>query len=339
MKIATHQELCCPLCQQAMTLRIAEDDGDEVIAGQLVCSQCGEEYPINKRLPDLIPRTRTEATKLREMDGWVNLWEKKGMYAHPTLEDSFRLPYVGGIWTENARMFDLALDELQLRGGETTLDVGAGQGWASRYFAAHGANAYAIDIVADEWYGLGRAWSIMEYAGVYFEPMLADGERLPFPSGHFDVVFFSAALHHFERPETVLKQMYRVLKPGGRLIAAGEPAISIFVREQDVQAILEEVDEGIIERRPKPHDYRRYLEKAGFTDIQLDSYGTYCGDADEIRKWIKSESQRMVKVVRTRYKPVAWAMPYVMRLLPARVAGRLLIEIFGANLFIRARRP
>ena len=73
----------------------------------------------------------------------------------------------------------------------THLDVykRQGQGWASRYFAAKGCHVFTSDIVDDEFYGLGRAWAIMDHANVYFEPMLADGERLPFPDNQFDVVF------------------------------------------------------------------------------------------------------------------------------------------------------
>ncbi|MBN1657976.1 MAG: class I SAM-dependent methyltransferase [Anaerolineae bacterium] len=44
----------------------------------------------------------------------------------------------------------------------------------------------------------------------------ADGYRLPFADGTFDLVFSSFALHHWETPEQVLDEMARVLRPGGR---------------------------------------------------------------------------------------------------------------------------
>src|SRR5262249_59359545 len=96
---------------------------------------------------------------------------------------------------------------------------------------------------------------VVEQGGVEFEPTIGDGERLPFPAGTFDVVFFCGALHHFERFEVVLREVRRVLRPGGRLIATGEPAISVAARERDVQSGLEEVREGIGGRRPRVIGY------------------------------------------------------------------------------------
>jgi len=108
------------------------------------------------------------------------LRERRGMYNSPTLEDSLELPYLGGVWADIAPMFDLALQEMDLQGNEAVLDLGAGQGWAARHFAERGCEVFAVDVVADEWYGLGRSWAIMQHADVYYEPVLADGEALPF---------------------------------------------------------------------------------------------------------------------------------------------------------------
>ena len=48
----------------------------------------------------------------------------------------------------------------------------------------------------------------------------ADGYRLPFADGTFDLVFSSFALHHWAAPERVLDEMARVLRPGGRYYIA-----------------------------------------------------------------------------------------------------------------------
>ncbi|MFN8491956.1 MAG: methyltransferase domain-containing protein [Caldilineaceae bacterium] len=339
MKKTTLTDICCPLCLNGLELIDTDRQADEIVTGVLQCKSCGSQYPIAKKIPDLLPRKQTEAYKLREMDGWVNLWEKKGMYANPTLEHAFSLPYIGGIWTNVARMFDRALAEMNLTGQEFILDVGAGQGWASRYFAAKGCKVIATDIVADEWYGLGRAWAIMEHAQVYFEPMIADGERLPFPANQFDVVFFCGALHHFVNFDPVLQQMYRVLKPGGRLFAAGEPSIPIFTPESFVQKMLEEVDEGIVERRPKVYEYWRSAKKAGFTKIAIDTYETFEGSPQQIDQWIKETGRHLTKVVRPRYRPIAWSLFHLLPFLPTKMAGQFALYVLGGNLLIRARKP
>jgi uncharacterized protein YbaR (Trm112 family) len=38
-----------------LTLQIDEENGDEVIQGALVCTKCGERYPIEDRIPNLLP--------------------------------------------------------------------------------------------------------------------------------------------------------------------------------------------------------------------------------------------------------------------------------------------
>ena len=338
MKESALNDICCPICSGCLQLEATETVGDDVITGILRCAGCDLVYPIQRKIPDLIPKAQTEAYKLREMGDWVNLWEKKGMYEHPTLHHSISLPYIGGMWTDVARMFDMSMELMDLKGDEVILEVGAGQGWASRYFAEKGCRVYAVDIVADESYGLGAAWRIMEHADTYFEPMLADGERLPFPSNSFDIVYFCGALHHFVDPEIVLRQAHRLLKPGGRLVAAGEPSISWFTSEAAVQATLEEVDEEIIERRPRVWEYRQTVRKAGFGDIQIDTYETYCASPEQIRGWISQIRRNLVGAVRTRFKPFVWLTYTLLGIMPARAAGRLALEINGGNLLIQGTK-
>ncbi len=47
--------LACPLDKAPLELEIAESNGDEVIQGALKCTQCGEVYPIEDRIPNLLP--------------------------------------------------------------------------------------------------------------------------------------------------------------------------------------------------------------------------------------------------------------------------------------------
>lgn len=315
-----------------------------ILDGMLQCTQCSATYRIHKGIPYLIIDEELEESKAQEMKGWVSLWEKKGMYEQSVLsqhiEQSFKLPYLGGpICTQVARMFDMALEEMDLTGNETILDLGAGVGWASRYFAEKGCKVIATDIVDDQWYGLGHSWAIMEDAGVYFNPLLMDGERLAFPNDTFDIVFFCAALHHFERFDQVLKQVNRVLKPGGRLIATGEPAIDLFTRERNVQATLEEVEEGIIERRAKVYEYWWAIKKSGFTNIQIDISETYNASAIQVYSWLISARNNTFNVVRTRYKALVWLFVSFLLMLPVKIAASLAIFINGGNLFIRARKP
>ncbi|MEW5872776.1 MAG: class I SAM-dependent methyltransferase [Chloroflexota bacterium] len=47
-----------------------------------------------------------------------------------------------------------------------------------------------------------------------------DAARLDFPDGHFDMVCIANSLHHLEKPEEVLAEMLRVLRPGGWFVVS-----------------------------------------------------------------------------------------------------------------------
>ena len=47
--------LCCPLDKQDLELEVVRRDDDEVLDGRLVCTECGEEFPIEDGIPNLLP--------------------------------------------------------------------------------------------------------------------------------------------------------------------------------------------------------------------------------------------------------------------------------------------
>ena len=47
--------LCCPLDKQDLELEVVRRDDDEILDGRLVCTECGEEYPIEEGIPNLLP--------------------------------------------------------------------------------------------------------------------------------------------------------------------------------------------------------------------------------------------------------------------------------------------
>lgn len=53
---------------------------------------------------------------------------------------------------------------------------------------------------------------------------------LPFPDAHFDYVFSIEGIEHFENPWTFVKELCRVLKPGGRMIISTPNTLSVDAR-------------------------------------------------------------------------------------------------------------
>ena len=63
---------------------------------------------------------------------------------------------------------------------------------------------------------LARALS--QRAGIPCRFEIADAERLPYPEGFFDKIVCSSSMEHFSDDSQALREMTRVLKPGGRVV-------------------------------------------------------------------------------------------------------------------------
>ncbi len=46
--------LCCPNCKSTLQLHIENEDNNEIISGNLYCSQCEKSYPITEGIPNFI---------------------------------------------------------------------------------------------------------------------------------------------------------------------------------------------------------------------------------------------------------------------------------------------
>ena len=47
--------ICCPLDKHDLELEVEDRDGEEILQGTLVCSECGEQFPIEDGIPNLLP--------------------------------------------------------------------------------------------------------------------------------------------------------------------------------------------------------------------------------------------------------------------------------------------
>ena len=55
MKESLMEIVCCPIDKSDLELDIEERDGEEIISGTLTCTECGEVYPIEDGIPNLLP--------------------------------------------------------------------------------------------------------------------------------------------------------------------------------------------------------------------------------------------------------------------------------------------
>lgn len=112
------------------------------------------------------------------------------------------------------------IDLAAVRQGERVLDVAAGTGDLSLAFAKSvGKTGQVImsDINASM---LSTGRDRLTNKGIVgnIDYVLANAETLPFPDNHFDLITIAFGLRNVTDKDAALRSMYRVLKPGGRLI-------------------------------------------------------------------------------------------------------------------------
>jgi SAM-dependent methyltransferase len=97
--------------------------------------------------------------------------------------------------------------------GRRALELGCGTGVFLRHVGSTGAQIRGIDVSQDL---LERARShVAEFPNVGLD--CGNAEQLPYQDGSFDAVYGSSVLHHLEL-EPALKEVARVLRPGGRAV-------------------------------------------------------------------------------------------------------------------------
>lgn len=99
--------------------------------------------------------------------------------------------------------------------GKTVLEIGAGMGTDLSQFARNGAHCTDLDLSAGHLEHAKRNFALRGLEGRFVH---GDGETLPFEDNEFDVVYSNGVIHHTPNTETVINEIYRVLKPGGKAI-------------------------------------------------------------------------------------------------------------------------
>jgi SAM-dependent methyltransferase len=131
----------------------------------------------------------------------------------------------GGYWWTQRRAMERLLETIPFAPGQSILDIGSNTCWATATFAGLGLRAVALDISMIEMQGLRTADWWFEDKGVYFERVLGQMSELPFTDDSFDWIFCCEVLHHNDRQAltATLREIHRVLRPGGSLLVMNEP--------------------------------------------------------------------------------------------------------------------
>src|ERR687883_951599 len=99
--------------------------------------------------------------------------------------------------------------------GLRVLEIGCGLGTDGAQFARAGADYTGVDLTDAAVSLARRNFELQNLAG---EVRTADAENLDFPDASFDLVYSHGVLHHTPDTERAVREVHRVLKPGGRAV-------------------------------------------------------------------------------------------------------------------------
>jgi len=170
----------------------------------------------------------------------------------------------------------------ELKPGETVLDLGSGGGidvlLSARRVGPEG-KAYGLDMT-DEMLELAR--ENQRKAGVEnVEFLKGEIENIPLPDASVDVVISNCVINLSADKDRVLREVFRVLKPGGRLAVA-----DVVVRGEVPTEIRRSIElwAGCIAGALEETEYRVKLEATGFVDISIEPYRVY--KIDDARQFL-----------------------------------------------------
>src|SRR5919199_329785 len=161
----------------------------------------------------------------------------------------------------------------ELKPGETVLDLGSGGGidvLLSAKRVGPAGFAYGLDMT-DEMLSLAEQnRQAQGIANVRF--LKGEIEHIPLPDASVDVVISNCVINLSADKAQVLREAFRVLKPGGRF------AVSDVVVQGELPTALRQSMElwaGCIAGALEEHTYRQLLADAGFADIGLEVTRVY----------------------------------------------------------------
>jgi SAM-dependent methyltransferase len=162
---------------------------------------------------------------------------------------------------------------IELKPGEVVLDLGSGGGidvLLSARRVAPGGQAYGLDMTDDM---LALARENQRKAGVEnVEFLKGEIENIPLGDNAVDVIISNCVINLSADKDRVLREAFRVLKPGGRF-AVSDVVVRGAVPDAIRQSMLLWV--GCVAGALEEQDYRARLVAAGFTDVSFEPTRVY----------------------------------------------------------------
>ena len=191
-------------------------------------------------------------------------------FGFKTVDETEKAKHVRGVFNSVASKYDVmndlmsmglhrvwkayAVQVANLKQGDQVLDIAGGTGDLAMAFAKKvGATGRVVHTDINEaMLSTGRDRLVDQ--GLALPTLVCDAEKLPFPDAHFNVVSVAFGLRNMTHKDVALKEMCRVLKPGGKL--AGDADSYRYLAES-------------IRMHPGQEDLKTLIKNAGFGHVDF----------------------------------------------------------------------
>jgi LSD1 subclass zinc finger protein len=197
--------LVCPSCRGPLS---------PPKANEYKCTSCDVEHISQDGVPVFLRwDSKIIADEADRAEFWNTGWEKRNAHLLSKDRDAIlkeRLDYQDYLLKEGyPSVTDLSPDDLK---DKLFLNIGCGGGYEGLLFAGYGTRYIGVDFSHN---AASFTKKLIDKAGFNGTTFQAEAEALPFQNDSVDFVYSSGVLHHTPNTEQALKEVYRVLKPGG----------------------------------------------------------------------------------------------------------------------------
>jgi len=152
-----------------------------------------------------------------------------------------------------------AIELMAIPADARVLDVGCGSGWASRLMARNASIGRVVGIdIADEMVRLARE-SSTSFPKVEFQ--IASAEKLPFSDGEFTHAFSMESLYYYADVLGALKEIRRVLAPGGLFVSV----VDLYLENRPSHQWIDQLKVPV--QLLSTAQYRSLFGQAGFVNV------------------------------------------------------------------------
>jgi SAM-dependent methyltransferase len=222
--------------------------------------------------------------------------------------------------------FESAFYGYERGAGMRVLDLGCGNGYTLARYARHRARVTGVDLTATALRLASERFALLRLPVSLAQ---TDGVTLPFADASFDIVTSIGVLHHIPAVESAVREIHRVLKPGGSL------RVMLYARRSFRYHVTFRY------RALGPWRGRTAAERVALIDGVGNPYGRVYTRAEARHLLRDFTDQRMTVGFLPPDELVQWVpvlSSLVKRLVPLR-ALRPLERCLGWNLYVAARKP